>query len=305
MTVAAVASPKTVLQRGCSDFPGLIGRQEPEWALRSEGADFTHSERCVEMFEWATRTRMYPWQVEETWQANALDSAGRWTHSNVAIICPRQNGKSFIVEAVILYRLFELGHKIVFTAQRWPTAQSIRNRLWARIKSNKKLTARIVRNVNSQGSAEIELDSGAKVQFSTRSGDAGRGFDKINLVIFDEAYNLNEAEIDALLPIQAKAENPQTIYLSSPVNRDNHPFGVKLSDLRAKAHEVRPSRWAWSEYAAAPELDRGDVATWAAANPSLCEGGEVDTLRDLFEQMGEQSFDAEMLGRGLWFGAGA
>lgn len=291
----------TALLRGCDEFPDLIGRQAPEWVLRSEGADFLHGVRCVEFFEWAAKIRLFPWQVDEVMQANACKLDGRWTHSDQTIICSRQNGKSLIAEAVILYRLFVLGHKIVFTAQRWPTAQSIRNRLWARIKSNKKLTAQIVRNINSQGMAEIEIDSGAKVQFSTRSGDAGRGFDKVDLVIFDESYNLDDADIDALLPIQLKAEDPQTLYLSSPVNRETHTFGVKLSELRRRAHDDRPDGWAWSEYAAPEDADRAAVETWALANPSLREGPEVDAIRKLFNAMSEASFDVEILGRGLWF----
>lgn len=291
----------TALQRGCDEFPGLIGRQEAEWSLRSEGVDDLHVIRCVEFFEWAARVRLFPWQIDELHQANVCRENGRWAHSDQTIICSRQNGKSLIAEAVILYRLFALGHKIVFTAQRWPTAQSIRNRLWARIKSNKKLTAKIVRNINSQGMAEIELDSGAKVQFSTRSGDAGRGFDKVDLVIFDEAYNLDDADIDALLPIQLKADDPQTMYLSSPVNRDTHTFGVKLSELRRRAHDDRPAGWAWSEYAAPEGLDRASQETWALANPSLREGPEVDAIRKLLNSMSEQSFEVEILGRGQWF----
>lgn len=291
----------TARLRGCDDFPGLIGRQEPQWSLRSEGADFLHGERCVEFFEWGAKTRAYPWQVDEIMQANVLGEDGRWTHKDVCVICPRQNGKSFFVEAVILYRLFVLGHQIVFTAQRWPTAQSIRNRLWRRIKSNKKLTARIKRNVNSQGMAEIELDSGAKVQFSTRSADSGRGFDKIDLVIFDEAYNLEDADIDAMLPIQLKADDPQTIYLSTPVNRETHSFGEKLSELRRKAHDNRPAGWAWSEYAAPDGADRDAVETWALANPSLREGPEVEAIRKLHQSMSELSFDVEILGLGSWF----
>lgn len=291
----------TALHRGCDDFPDLIGRQEPEWSLRSESVDFLHGDRCVEFFEWAAKVRMFPWQADEVRQANACGADGRWTHKDHCIICARQNGKSFVVEAILLYRLFALGQQVVFTAQRWPTAQSIRNRLWGRIKSNKKLTARIVRNVNSQGMAEIELDSGAKVQFSTRSADSGRGFDKIDLVIFDESYNLDDADIDAMLPIQLKAGDPQTIYLSTPVNREIHSFGEKLSELRRRVHTDRPSGWAWSEYAAPEGADRDAVETWALANPSLRSGPEVDTIRKVHGSMSETSFDVEILGRGLWF----
>jgi hypothetical protein len=61
------------------------------------------------------------------------------------------------------------------------------------------------------------------VALGVRSGDLGRGLDRIDLVVFDEAYNLTETEVSALTGAQLASPNSQTIYASTPASRQNQP----------------------------------------------------------------------------------
>ena len=286
------------------EFPELTGRQTPENLVRQPGGDFTHGEKALKLARSFGITPM-PWQSEQVMLALAVDEDGHWLHPDVVLICPRQNGKSLILEIIVLYRLFVLNHQIVFTAQQWKTAKSLRNRLWKRIKSRGWASRRLVRNTASAGEAEMEVESGGKLQFSTRSNDFGRGFDQIDLLLLDEAYNLDSGELDAVAPIQLAAPDPQTYYTSSAVNRDKHFKGEELSKVRAAALAGETEGMLFAEFMAPEGMDPEDPATWPWANPSYGVIATEKKTRSLRNKLSDIGFEVEILGWGRWFTAAA
>lgn len=283
----------------CEDWPSLEGRQDPE-VLISAGSGGEHGDKAIEL---ARRfgVRLMPWQEEQVRLSLATDEDGRWVHQDVVLICPRQNGKSLILEVIILYRLFILHQQIIFTAQQWRTAKSIRNRLWKRIKSRKWAERRLVRNTASAGEAEMETSDGGKVQFTTRSNDAGRGFDQIDLLLLDEAYNLEAGELDSITPIQLAAPDPQTYYTSSAVNQSRHPKGVELSRVRDRALAGEAEGMLYSEFRAPDGADPADPETWKLANPSYGVVATEKKVQSLRSKLTEMGFAVEVLGWGEWF----
>lgn len=283
----------------CEDWPSLEGRQDPE-VLISAGSGGEHGDKAIEL---ARRfgVRLMPWQEEQVRLSLATDEDGRWVHQDVVLICPRQNGKSLILEVIILYRLFILHQQIIFTAQQWRTAKSIRNRLWKRIKSRKWAERRLVRNTASAGEAEMETSDGGKVQFTTRSNDAGRGFDQIDLLLLDEAYNLEAGELDSITPIQLAAPDPQTYYTSSAVNQSRHPKGVELSRVRDRALAGEAEGMLYSEFRAPDGADPADPETWKLANPSYGVVATEKKVQSLRSKLTDMGFAVEVLGWGEWF----
>lgn len=67
------------------------------------------------------------------------------------------------------------------------------------------------------------------------------GMDAVDLVIFDEAYELTEAEVAALAGAQLSAPNAQTIYASTPAVWEKHSNCNVLSDMRP-ARPAAPAR---------------------------------------------------------------
>lgn len=283
-----------------AEFPELTGRQSPEFLVCREGGDFTHGEKALKLAK-SFGINPMPWQREQVLLALAVDEDGNWLHSDVVLICPRQNGKSLILEIIVLYRMFVMNHQIVFTAQQWKTAKSLRNRLWKRIKSRAWASRRLVRNTASAGEAEMEVESGGKLQFSTRSNDFGRGFDEIDLLLLDEAYNLDSGELDAVAPIQLAAADPQTYYTSSAVNQSKHPKGEELSKVREVALSGDAERMLFAEFAAPEGMDPDDPATWPWANPSYGVIATEKKTRSLRNKLSDVGFEVEMLGWGRWY----
>lgn len=285
------------------EWPKLTGRQAPHNYSASPG-DYSHGDKALTLAERAG-TKAMPWQVDMVRGISATDAEGRWVHSDAVLLCPRQNGKSLILTVIVLYRLFVLGNSIIFTAQQWKTAEDIWKRTWAMVDRRKSLKRHVARKTCSQGRGTIELHNGASVTFTTRSADAGRGLSEVDLLIFDEAYNLTESEIAAVSFTQLAADDPQTIYTSSAVNRDQHANGEVLSSLRERGLRGDDPSLFFAEFMAPESMDRDDPDTWAYANPSygviMTEAKIRKLMRGMSTEAGRTSFDVEALGRGVWF----
>lgn len=281
------------------EFPGLEGRQLPERFICIQTGNLEHGEKAIKLAQ-SFGINPMPWQREQILYALAVDEDGKWLHSDYVLICPRQNGKSLILEIILLYRLFKLNHQIVFSAHQWRTAKSIRNRLWKRIKSRPWAARRLVRNTASAGEAEMETADGGKVQFTTRSNDMGRGFDKIDLLMIDEAYNLDSGELDAVSPTQLAADDPQTFFTSSAVNEFKHPKGEELSKIRHRVLAGEAEGVMFSEFAAPEGLEPDDPETWKLANPSYGVVATEKKVRSQLTKLTDVGFQVEMLGWGRW-----
>lgn len=325
---AAVVDAQAILLDYPADaaerFPKLIGRQEAENFLCDLG-DQTQAERALKFYGRLNKHE-FPWQEVTTRGILAIGPDGLWLHQAAVIIAARQNGKTLsAADLRIMSGLFVFGEKIVYSAQRWKTAESIYNRINRLIKSRPSLDARVIRRTCSQGQAsfEIQLDPEpgedvgkiSSCEFITRSIDSGRGLDEIDLIIYDEAYNLKDAETAALSPTQMASRNPQTIYLSSAVNQEMHANGHVLARLRDRAlAAIKSGAGAgglyFAEYMAPlPPEDctdaqrraiREDPETWRLANPSY---GVIQTeakVRKLLAEMSPKAFEVEILGWGDW-----
>lgn len=299
------------------EWPALVGRQEPEHLLVDDG-DQSEAEKAITL---ATRVRkaQLPWQEATLRGVLTLEPDGLFTHPTSVIIACRQNGKTLsAAELRIVYGAFARGETIVYSAQRWITAKAIYLRIKQLINSRPSLKRRAFGWVCSQGVAgfTVRQDDGSEnvVMFITRSGDF-RGPDKIDLVIYDEAYNLTDSEMSAISPTQLAAPNPQTIYLSSAVNQEIHANGQVLALIRDRALKAikagaKRTGLYYAEYAAPAPADdlpdaqrrrlREDPATWRLANPSY---GVIQTeakVRKLLIELSPKSFEVEVLGWGDW-----
>lgn len=292
------------------DFPALTGRQEPHHLLMAppfEGSELRGDAAVQLANRIAGKKTLFPWQDTTTHAIMRWDPiANLWLHSTCVLIVPRQNGKSEILLYRCVYGLFVLNETIVFSVQRWKTGKKIAQRLKDMIYANPSLRARLAkRPTMSQGAAEFTLKSGATLTFITRSPDSGVGFDDVDLLIYDEAYNLTEGDTSALNPTTLASPHPQTIYASSAVNADIHPNGLVLTGLREAAlGSTEPNGLFFGEWMAAPDMDRDDPLTWPYANPSY---GIIQTddkmraeMRGQRTERARRIFDCNFLGRGIW-----
>ncbi|WP_424324725.1 hypothetical protein [Gordonia sp. (in: high G+C Gram-positive bacteria)] len=285
-----------------NEWPSLQGRQTPEVLCFTPG-DTALGAKAAELARRAGKIRTMPWQGWSLDQIMSKAPDGTWTHPSCCLLVPRQQGKSLILTIRVLYGLFKLGENIIFSAQQWETAKSLWKRTWAIIKNVPSLARLVESKTCSQGRGTIDLASGAKVVFTTRSANAGRGLDKVDLVIYDEAYDLTEADMAALSPTKMAADDPQTIYTSSAVNAEQHPNGHVLTAVRARGHKGEAGLF-FAEWMAPKAMDRADPKTWHHAGPSHGVIGSDKKLQAELDEMttprGQKSFDVEYLGRGDW-----
>lgn len=286
------------------EFPKLSGRQTPEHLAFTTAPDLAHGKRAATLAARLKWTLM-PWQL---WSLEQILSKtdGRWTHPEACLLVPRQNGKSLILVFRVIYGLFVLGENIIFSAHQWETAKALWQRMNMILKDVPSLRARLAPKGGatcSQGRGTFLLRNGAKAVFTTRSQHAGRGLDRVDVLIYDEAYDLTEADMAALSPTKMAADDPQTIYTSSAVNAHTHSNGEVLTGVRRRGRLGELGLF-YAEWCARQGADRTDPKVWREANPSY---GVIQTdrkisaeLRSAVTEAAKVSFDVEFLGIGAW-----
>lgn len=112
------------------------------------------------------------------------------------------------------------GEKILHTAHQVRTAKKSFNRL-ARMFTDKRHpeVLELVKNIRyTNGEECIELLNGGSIEFSARSRQAARGFDGISLVVYDEAQELTDDQVEAIMATLAASATGtrQLIYTGTP-----------------------------------------------------------------------------------------
>lgn len=239
--------------------------------------------------------------------AERRDARGNlvWNTFENALLVPRQNGKNVVLEAIELAALFAFEEKLVIhTAHLFPTSVEAFLRIRMLIENNPDFDAKVSRIRTGKGDEAIELKSGQRLRFMTRSGSSGRGF-SCDRLIYDEAYELPEETVAASLPTMSARPNPQVIYTSSA------PTGSVKSDVLRRvmgrgrlepAEKGEPPRepdrnLCYIEYSADPKADLDDPVVWAGANPGVAAGRiDLDFIAKERAAMSEVAFARERLG---------
>jgi hypothetical protein len=224
-------------------------------------------------------------------QELALDAifaqkGGRSAAFEIALITSRQNIKTATFKMAALGWLFITGERlVVWSAHEFITAQEAFRDLEELITGCDWTRGEVKNIYRGNGDESIELLSGARLIFKTRTKGGGRGLSG-NKVILDEGFALRPMHMGALLPTLSAQKDPQVLYGSSA--------GLADSDvLRAVRDRGRPGgdpRLAWIEFCAPPPSEicaAGDGCThalgtpgcgcdnpeyWLAANPAVRRG---------------------------------
>ena len=257
----------------------LSGRQEPVYMTVPPYVS-TSGDEVADLMA-LTGTELDPWQRLVLRDGLGEREDGSWAAFEVAMILARQNGKNVVFEARELGGLFLLQEKLILhTAHQYKTAQEAYRRIADIVTNYDWFRRKVKRIVRTNGEEAIELTSGARLRFIARSKSSGRGF-SANCVIFDEAYELGDDEMSAILPTLSAQPNPQIWYGSSAGMQTS----VQLARVwrrirRAVGSGVLDPSLAGFEWAAdtctvfcrpdCAEHDKlADPAVWAKTNPAL------------------------------------
>jgi hypothetical protein len=143
------------------------------------------------------------------------------------------------------------------------------------------------------GREQIILKSGARVKFLARTRNGGRG-QHGDLLIFDEAQELDSDAQASFIPAISASLNPQTIYVGTPP--DPNAEGTVFRGIRDKAIKGETKTTAWFEYSVKEIGDVTKRERWAQANPALGRRILLSTVEGECEQMDSDTFARERLG---------
>lgn len=201
----------------------------------------------------------------------------------VTLSIPRQVAKTFIVGRIVfaLCALFP-DLKVIWTAHRSRTATNTFRTLQA-YAQRKKVAPYIKHIRTANGEQEIAFTNGSVIMFGAREQGFGRGFDEIDIEVFDESQILTAKALEDMVAATNQARNPHgaLLFFMGTPPRPNDP-GEEFTNRRRKALAVKPADVVYAEHGdgmyvecsadpnvgkdGGPSLD--DVAQVAIANPS-------------------------------------
>jgi hypothetical protein len=250
-----------------------------------------------------------PWQRYVMRHALGERPDGRWSAFEVGLVVPRQNGKGSVLEARALAGLFLFGERLILhTAHEVKTAGEAFLRIKGLVDNTDEFRRRVKRINNTHGEEGIELLNGQRLRFLARSRVAGRGFSG-DCVILDEAFELPEAAVAALLPTMSAKPNPQIWYTSTAPNQEKDKNAHVLARVRrrgmAPSGLSRLAYFEWSVDAdglndAERKALRADPRAWSQANPGLGIRLSEEFTASELAALSPKDFDVERLDIGDW-----
>lgn len=287
----------------------------------------------VEAVAWARahKMRLDPEQEFMLAAFFGLDVEGRWQAFEIGINAPRQNGKNEVLIARELFGVYELGERsIVHSAHEFKTSARHFSRMEQVIRSNPDLLARVARSElgdrrmigfrYSHGDECIELESGAKIEFRTRTKSGMKGFDDVAVLVLDEAQILSEWAHGAMVPTMRAStaeRGPQLVYSGNAADQEIHEHAIVWSRLRERGIAGDDDGIVYFEYSLdydspdeVPDEVVADADAWREVNWAIGRGRiRQEHMAKELKSLGRRQFAVELLGVGDYpeteLGAGA
>lgn len=251
----------------------MKGSQEPRIRIEPDRVS-TDGKDAAELMN-AYGNRMDPWQelVVECWLG--LDEDGNYNVTSAGLALPRQNGKNVCLEARELYGMLINGEKILHTAHQVKTSKKSFRRLSAIFEDKRypEIMAMVKNIRRTNGEEAIELLNGGSIEYSARSRQAARGFDGISVVVFDEAQELQDDQLEAIMATLSASTTGtrQLIYTGTP------PYpgcpGTVFRRRRTNCIQNTGPHNAWHEWSVEAEnveqINVSDTTLWYMTNPAL------------------------------------
>lgn len=236
--------------------------------------------------------------ILDEWQSDILcdwlgrDASDRWASPTCGGSVPRQNGKSLLVQGRAISGMILFNEQVIYTAHLQKTATETFEEMRDFFESDK--IKKYVKDIKTAiGREQIILKNGARIKFLARTRNGGRG-QHGDLLIVDEAQEMDETAQASFLPSISASLNPQTIYVGTPP--DATCTGNVFRNIRAKALKKESKKTAWFEFSQKEIGDINDKKRWAESNPALGRRILLATIEGEAEQMDADTFARERLG---------
>jgi phage terminase large subunit-like protein len=242
--------------------------------------------------------RFDPWQdgVGRIILSKRADGTYATSVGGVVISIPRQVGKTYLFGAIVFALcLLVPGLTVIWTAHRLRTADETFTSMVGMTR-RKKIAPYIDQVFRGSGDEEIRFRNGSRILFGARERGFGRGFAKVDVLVFDEAQILTENAIDDMVPATNQAPNPLLLFSGTPPKPIDP--GEVFTAKRDKALAGHSDGMAYVEFSADEGADPDDRKQWSKANPSYPQRTPADAILRMRENLSEESFLREALG--IW-----
>lgn len=278
----------------------MRGSQEPRVRIEPKRAGTDGGEAAMLMEAYGAK--LDPWQklVVDCWLGR--DENGIYTVTSAGLAVPRQNGKNVCLDAREFYGMVVNGEKILHTAHQVRTSKRSFRRL-VRMFTDKRHPEIMeeVRQIRfTNGEESIELTNGGSIEFSARSRQAARGFDGISVVVYDEAQELTDDQVEAIMAtLSASATGTRQIFYTGTPPYPQCP-GTVFRRRREVCENAPGPHDAWHEWSVAAksieEIKVDDTDLWYMTNPALGIRLSEEFTREELKTMSPDGFARERLG---------
>lgn len=240
----------------------------------------------------AAGLKIDPWQADALCDWMGRDRWGIWSAPSCGLSVPRQNGKTCIVTGRAAAGMLLYNEWVIYTAHLQKTATETFMEIRAIFESD--ALKDYVREIKAAiGREQIILKNGGRIMFVARTRNGGRGLHG-DCLIFDEAQEVEDSQLESFLPALSASKNPQTIYIGTPP--DANCSGTVFRNMRQKVLDDNSEKTAWAEFSVNEIGDVTDRERWAKTNPALGRRIRESTIAAECEQMAPDSFARERLG---------
>lgn len=278
----------------------MIGSQEPRIRIEPHWVTTDGSSAALLMAEYGNKLDEWQKLIVNCWLGK--DENGKYSTMSAGISVPRQNGKNVCIEAREYYGLLINGEKILHTAHQVKTSKKAFRRFEAFFtdKKHPEIMAEVKNIRYTNGEECIELINGGRIEYSTRSRQAARGFDGVSLVVYDEAQELTDEQLEATMATLAASatDTRQIIYAGTP------PYpgcpGKVFGRIRDSAIEKAGPYDSWHEWSvegrSIDEIKIDDPKIWYFTNPALGIHLTEEFTANELSSMSPDGFARERLG---------
>lgn len=244
------------------------------------------------------------------------------TVGGVVLSIPRQVGKTFWVGMVVIAMCILYPRTtVLWTAHRTRTATKTFKTMQGYVR-RKKIAPYLAPTRNdgirsANGEQEIEFANGSIIMFGARADGFGRGFDEVDVEVFDEAQILDEKALEDMVPATNQSRQPAGALLffmgtpPRPVDKSEEFEARRKKALSGSAKDL-----VYVEMSADQDADPDDREQWLKANPSYPHRTSLEAMERMRANLNDDdSFRREALGiwdpsstpqvieDGLWQGA--
>lgn len=251
----------------------MIGNQNPRIKVEPSRVSTDGTDAALLMQEYGYTLDEWQQTVVNSWLGK--DENGEYNVTSAGLSIPRQNGKNVCLEVREFYGMIVNGEKILHTAHQVRTSKASFRRL-AALFTNPKFPeieneVKTIRYTN--GEECIELNNGGVISYSARSRQAARGLDGVSLIVFDEAQELTDDQMEAIMATLAASMTGtrQLIYTGTP------PYPGCPGNVFKRRREICLSapgaHDAWHEWSIegknVDDIKTDDKELWYQSNPAL------------------------------------